>query len=150
VKVHRLDREQFVARPLDEVFAFFARARNLEALTPPFLRFQVLTPEPIEMRPGTLITYKLHLHGLALNWVTQIEAWEEGRSFVDRQLNGPYRLWHHRHDFEARDGGTLVSDHIHYGLPLGPLGEIAHELLVKRDLTTIFDFRRAAVARQFG
>jgi ligand-binding SRPBCC domain-containing protein len=147
VKVHRLDREQFVARPLGEVFEFFSRARNLEPLTPPFLRFQVLTPEPIEMRPGTLITYRLHLHRLALNWVTQIDAWEEGRSFVDRQLNGPYSLWHHRHDFEERDGGTLVSDHVHYGLPLGPLGEIAHELLVKRDLKTIFDFRQAAVAR---
>jgi ligand-binding SRPBCC domain-containing protein len=150
VKIHRLDREQFIPRPLPEVFDFFSRARNLEALTPPLLRFEVITPEPIEMRPGALITYRLHLHGISLNWVTQIEAWEERRSFVDRQLNGPYRLWHHRHDFEARDGGTLVSDHVHYGLPLGPLGEIAHELLVKQDLRTIFDFRRDAVRQHLG
>jgi ligand-binding SRPBCC domain-containing protein len=150
VKIHRLDREQFIPRPLPEVFEFFSRARNLEALTPPFLRFEVITPEPIEMRPGALITYRLHLHGISLNWVTQIEAWEERRSFVDRQLNGPYSLWHHRHDFEARDGGTLVSDHVHYGLPLGPLGEIAHALLVKQDLRTIFDFRQDAVRQQLG
>ncbi len=150
MRIHRLDRRQFVPRPLGEVWEFFSRARNLEQLTPSFLRFQVLTPEPILMRVGALITYRLQLHGLPLNWVTQIEAWEEERSFVDRQLKGPYALWHHRHDFEARDGGTVVVDQVHYGLPLGPLGEAAHELMVRRDLARIFDFRQQAVRERFA
>ena len=150
MRVHRLDREQFVTRPLDEVFEFFSQARNLEALTPGFLRFEVLTPEPIEMRPGTLIRYRLKVRGVPMRWVSQIEAWEWGRTFVDRQLSGPYRLWHHRHDFEARDGGTVVRDRVHYAIPLWPLGEVAHELLVRRDLEAIFGFRREAVERLLG
>ncbi len=150
MRIHRLDREQFVARPLAEVFEFFSQARNLEALTPGFLRFEVLSPEPIEMRPGTLISYRLKVRGIPLRWVSQIEAWEQQRTFVDRQLSGPYRLWHHRHDFEARDGGTVVRDRVHYAIPLWPLGEVAHALLVRRDLESIFGFRQEAVERLLG
>lgn len=149
MRVHRLERRQLVPRGIEEVWDFFARARNLENLTPAFLRFEVLTPEPIEMGVGTLITYRLHLHGIGVNWVTQIERWAEGRSFVDRQLNGPYALWHHRHDFEAHDGGTIVSDTVHFGLPLGPFGDLARVLFVQRDLDRIFDFRAQAVRERF-
>jgi ligand-binding SRPBCC domain-containing protein len=148
--LHRLERAQFVARPLEEVFEFFSAARNLELLTPPWLRFEVLQPEPARMRAGTLIAYRLRLHGMPLRWVSQIEAWEPGASFVDRQLLGPYRLWHHRHEFEARDGGTLVRDEVHYALSLGALGELADRALIASDLKRIFDFRRQAVARLLG
>ena len=148
--IHRLAREQVVPARVEAVFEFFSQARNLEALTPDWLRFEVLTPEPIEMRAGALIHYRLRVHGVPVRWVTQIEAWEHERTFVDRQLSGPYSLWHHRHDFEARDGGTIVRDQIHYALPLGPLGEIAHELIVKRDLTEIFNHRHAAVRQVLG
>lgn len=150
MRVHRLDREQLIQRPLDEVFEFLSRARNLEALTPAWLRFEVLTPEPIQMRIGTRINYRLHFRGIPLRWITQIEAWQHQRTFVDRMLSGPYSLWHHRHDFEARDGGTLVADHVHYAVPLGPLGELAHELIVKRDLEKIFRFREEAVRSRLG
>jgi ligand-binding SRPBCC domain-containing protein len=148
--LHRLERAQFVARPLAEVFEFFSAARNLELLTPPWLRFELLQPEPTRMRVGTLIAYRLHLHGMPLRWVSQIEAWEPGASFVDRQLLGPYRLWHHRHDFEARDGGTLVRDEVHYAISLGALGELADRALIASDLKRIFDFRRQAVLRLLG
>jgi ligand-binding SRPBCC domain-containing protein len=150
MRVHRLERRTLVPRGVEEVWEFFSRARNLEELTPRFLRFELLTPEPIEMRTGTLINYRLRLHGLPIRWVTQIEAWEEGRSFVDRQLTGPYALWHHRHDFEPRGGATVVRDVVHYGLPLGPLGELARELFVARDLERIFDFRQRAVSERLG
>jgi ligand-binding SRPBCC domain-containing protein len=150
MRIHRLEREQFVRRPLDEVFAFFSAARNLESLTPPFLRFQVLTPEPIEMRAGTVIDYRLKVHGVPLRWVSRIERWEDRRSFVDRQLHGPYRLWHHRHDFESHDGGTLVSDRVDYAIPMWPAGELAHALVVRRDLAQIFDFRQKAVRERLG
>ena len=145
--VHRLEREQLVEAPRDEVFAFYSHARNLEALTPPWLRFEVLTPEPIEMRWGTLIEYRLRLHGLPLRWVSLIEEWEPGRRFVDRQLRGPYRLWRHLHEFDARPEGTLVRDTVDYALALGPLGDLAHAAFVRRDLDRIFDFRRDQLAR---
>jgi ligand-binding SRPBCC domain-containing protein len=148
--VHRLAREQLVEAPPDEVFAFYSHARNLETLTPPWLRFEVLTPEPIEMRRGTLIEYRLRLHGLPLLWVSRIEEWEPGRRFVDRQLRGPYRVWRHLHEFDARPEGTLVRDTVDYALPLGPLGELAHAAFIRRDLDRIFDFRRDRIARLPG
>lgn len=102
------------------------------------------------MRVGTVIAYRLRVHGVPVRWVSRIEAWGHERTFVDRQLRRPYRLWHHRHDFEPRDGGTLVADRVHYGLPVGPLGEIAHELIVRRDLETIFAHRHAQVSEALG
>ena len=145
-----LEREQFVPRPAPEVFAFFSAARNLEQITPPFLRFTVLTPEPIAMRAGTLIEYRLALHGVPLRWLTRIDTWEPGRAFEDRQLRGPYRLWHHRHEFIDLGSGTLVRDIVNYALPLGLLGDIAHVLFVQRDLDSVFAFRRGAVRRWLG
>jgi ligand-binding SRPBCC domain-containing protein len=147
--VQRLQREQLVPRPVEEVFAFFGEARNLERITPPWLRFQVSTPEPIEMGPGTLIDYRLRLRGIPLRWTSRIEEWEPGRAFVDRQVRGPYRVWHHRHTFEPVDGGTLVRDEVHYALPLGRLGAIALPL-VRSDLRRIFDHRHRAVRAALG
>lgn len=144
--VHVLTREQVLPATPDEVFPFFGDARNLEAITPPFLGFRVVTPEPIEMRSGTLIEYRLRLHAVPIRWRTTIAVWDPPHRFVDVQLSGPYTLWHHTHDFErAGDGGTLMRDTVRYALPLGPLGEIAHAALVRRDLARIFDFRRDAV-----
>jgi ligand-binding SRPBCC domain-containing protein len=147
MRMYHLHREQLVARPVDEVFAFFAQARNLERITPSWLRFEVLTPEPVRMAPGALIEYRLRLHGVPVRWLTRIEEWEGERAFVDRQLRGPYRLWHHRHEFEPHPRGTVVRDRVHYALPLGALGAAARLAFVRRDLERIFDFRRAAVER---
>lgn len=143
--VHHLERRQYLEHPRDAVFEFFARAPNLERITPPWLRFELLTPEPIEMRVGTLIEYRLHVHRVPLRWTSRIEEWEPGRGFVDRQLRGPYGLWHHRHSFQAAGAGTVVLDQVDFALPLGPLGEVAHRLFVRRDLRRIFDYRHEAV-----
>jgi len=147
VIVHRLEREQILGHPHDEVFDFFAQARNLERITPLWLSFTVLTPEPIDMRAGTLIDYRLRVHGIPLRWTSRIEEWEPGRVFVDRQIRGPYALWHHRHTFVAAAAGTIVRDQVDYALPLGRLGDVAHPLFVRRDLERIFDHRHAAVER---
>jgi ligand-binding SRPBCC domain-containing protein len=144
VRIHRLDREQHLPFPLERVFAFFADARNLERITPPLLGFRVVGDEQIEMRAGALIEYRLRLHGVGVDWLTRIEEWEPGVRFVDQQLVGPYRLWHHTHSFEERDGGTLMRDSVRYALPLWPLGELALPM-VRRDLDRIFDFRRDRV-----
>jgi ligand-binding SRPBCC domain-containing protein len=148
MKVHTLKREQFLPSPPAEVFPFFSDARNLERITPPLLRFEVVTGGEIEMRPGALIQYRLRLHGLPVDWLTRIEEWQSGLRSVDAQLSGPYRLWHHTHSFEARDGGTLMTDTVRYALPAWPLGELARPL-VKRDLARIFDFRAGAVGAHF-
>jgi ligand-binding SRPBCC domain-containing protein len=149
-RTYTLQREQLVQRPLGEVFDFFSKAENLEALTPAFLRFRIVTPLPIEMRAGARIVYALSLFGLPLRWRTLIRVWEPGVRFVDEQESGPYALWHHTHEFEAVPGGTIVRDRVDYALPFGPLGELAHALLVRRTLGRIFDFRHEAVERVLG
>jgi ligand-binding SRPBCC domain-containing protein len=145
--VHVLQREQRLDRPRDEVFAFFADAANLEALTPPLLGFEVLTMLPIEMAAGTRIRYRLRVHGVPLHWLTEIREWAPPERFVDAQLRGPYSVWEHTHEFERLPGdATLMRDTVRYRPILGPLGALALPL-VRRDLRAIFDFRRDAVAR---
>lgn len=102
------------------------------------------------MGAGALIEYRLKLHALPLRWLTRIEAWEPGRRFADRQLRGPYRLWHHTHTFVEAERGTVMCDLVHYALPLGPIGRLAQALLVRHDLDRIFDYRRDAVAARLG
>jgi ligand-binding SRPBCC domain-containing protein len=145
--VHVLRRRQQLAQPLERVFEFFSAARNLERITPSWLRFEVRTPEPVPMEVGTLIDYRLHYRGVPLGWTSQIEVWEPGRQFVDRQLRGPYGLWHHRHTFFEAAAGTVIEDEVHYAAPFGVLGELAQPLLIERDLRRIFDYRQEAVRR---
>ena len=128
------------------VFAFFADARNLEAITPPLLRFRVVTPEPIAMGAGTMIRYRLRVHGVPVNWLTEITEWEPPHRFVDTQVKGPYALWHHTHTFEPDGDGTLMRDVVRYRVGFGPLGTLANALLVRRDLEAIFDHRARQVA----
>ncbi len=150
-RIHILERSQRVELPIDEAFAFYGDAHNLERITPPLLKFEVTTPGPIEMGVGTLIEYKLRLHRVPVRWRTRIEAWERPRRFVDAQVNGPYALWEHTHTFEEDGpGATIIHDRVRYSIPFGPLGELAHRLLVRRDLKQIFDYRRDAVARELA
>ncbi|MBA2505032.1 MAG: SRPBCC family protein [Thermoleophilaceae bacterium] len=151
MRCHTLEREQHLPESPGEAFEFFADAHNLEAITPPLLRFRVITPRPIGMQEGTLIEYRLRLRGAPVRWLTRIEEWKPGVRFVDRQLRGPYALWHHTHEFEPDgEGGTIMRDRVRYRLPLGVLGGIAHLLFVKRDLERIFDFRREEIERRFA
>ncbi len=150
MKTYLLRREQWVPRPVEVVFAYFAEAQNLESVTPPWLAFRILTPLPIVMQAGTRITYRIRLHGCPIRWVTEIENWEPPTQFVDIQLRGPYRFWHHTHRFEAVDGGTRISDTVQYALPLGPLGRLANRWFVQADLAAVFDYRAEQVASLFG
>lgn len=145
----RLQRTQFVPRARRDVFAFFADASNLERLTPPFLNFRILTPPPIAMRSGTLIDYRLSLHGIPVRWRTRIEEFHDGTSFVDSQLAGPYRRWVHRHEFIDVAGGTEMRDTVDYELPFGPLGVLVRKLFVRKTLERIFDYRNTVVSQIF-
>ena len=149
--VHVLEREQRLPQPPDQAFEFFSDAFNLERITPPLLKFKVTTPPPIEMHEGTLISYRLRIRRVPVKWLTRIEEWKPGERFVDRQLKGPYKLWHHTHTFESDgDGGTVMRDVVRYEMPLGPLGDLARKLLVERDLDEIFDYRYAEIERILG
>jgi ligand-binding SRPBCC domain-containing protein len=129
------------------VFAFFADAANLEALTPDLLRFRILTPPPIELRRGARIDYRLRVRGVPLRWRSEITHWLPPWRFVDRQVRGPYRLWIHEHEFEARGAATVCRDRVTWSAPGG--GIVARRL-VAPDLERIFAHRRAELARRFG
>jgi ligand-binding SRPBCC domain-containing protein len=147
MKEFTLHTELWLPRPRDEVFPFFADARNLETITPPWLRFEVLTPALIAMRPGALIDYRIRVHGIPIRWRTEIAEWQPPHRFVDVQLRGPYTLWHHTHTFEERDGGTLCSDQVRYR-PLG--GALMNWLVVRRDVEAIFRYRQQRMKDLFG
>lgn len=138
---------QWLPRQPGEVFDFYADAFNLERLTPPWLRFRVLTPPPIEMRAGVEIAYRLRLHGIPVGWRSRITAWDPPHRFVDEQISGPYRRWVHEHTFTVQDGGTTVVDAVEYDM-LG--GWLVDRMLVRSDLHRIFTYRQDQLAEIFG
>ena len=142
-----LESAQWLPRPPEEVFPFYSDAFRLEELTPPLLRFRVVTPPPIEMRAGVEIDYRLRLHGIPMGWRSRITEWEPPHRFVDEQVKGPYRLWLHEHTFIPQEGGTLVKDVVEYDM-LG--GWLADKLLVRRDLRRIFAYRQERLAELFA
>jgi ligand-binding SRPBCC domain-containing protein len=147
MKIRQFESELWLPRPRAEVFAFFADPANLEAITPPWVRFHTFRPGRIEMRAGTLIDYRLRVRGFPVRWRTKITSWEPPFCFVDEQLRGPYRLWVHEHRFESRDGGTIVRDRVHYAVPFDFL---VHRLFVRRDIARIFAFRTKSLLRRFA
>jgi ligand-binding SRPBCC domain-containing protein len=139
-----LHRTQRLRRPLDEVFPFFADPRNLEAITPPFLRFRVLGASTDEIEEGTEIDYALRLRGVPIRWRSRIVEWDPPHGFVDEQVQGPYKLWHHRHGFRQVGDLTVATDDVTYAV-VG--GSWVDRFLVRPDLERIFDYRRQQLAR---
>jgi hypothetical protein len=141
VKIYLLERTQSIERPLSETFDFFARAENLELITPPWLHFRILSPLPIQMRVDARIDYTIRLAGWPMRWRTRIAVWEPERRFVDVQERGPYALWEHAHFFAPQGSGVRMTDRVRYALPLGWLGRSANALAVRFALPAIFDYR---------
>lgn len=138
-----------LAQPLDEVFAFFADATNLERITPARLRFVILSPTPIRMGRGTRIDYRLRLFGIPFQWQSRITQWNPPHLFVDEQSRGPYRFWVHTHRFSQGPRGSKIEDEIHYGMPAWPAGELLHPL-VRAQLHEIFHYRQEAIRSCLG
>lgn len=142
-----LKTEQWLPKPVEEIFPFFSNALNLQQITPPWLDFQVLTPSPIEMKPGARIDYRLKIRGIPIRWQSEITVWEPPAQFVDVQRRGPYRHWHHQHIFHPADGGTLATDVVHYDV-WG--GRLVQHWLVAPDLERIFNYRRDRLREIFA
>jgi ligand-binding SRPBCC domain-containing protein len=147
MKTREFHSEILLPVPRETVFAFFSDPANLDLLTPPWLRFRIVTPPPIRMEVGALVDYRLRIRGLPVGWRSRIAVWDPPRVFVDEQVSGPYRLWHHEHGFEERDGGTLVTDRVRYAVPFDFL---LHRFFVRPDIEKIFAFRADELARRFG
>ncbi len=151
VRVFTFLSEVWLPLPPRDVFPFFAEARNLEAITPPWLNFRILSQRPAEMGRGTVIEYRLRLRGVPLRWRSEITVWEPPERFVDVQRRGPYRFWEHEHLFLPRNGGTLAQDRVRYAVPGGPLLEwLVDRLLVRPDLERIFAYRRERLQQLLG
>lgn len=141
MRIHSLERQQWIELPLEQVVDFFCRAENLALITPRWMHFDLKTPPPIEMRSGTRIDYRISLFGVPMRWRTKITQWRDGSSFIDVQERGPYALWEHFHEFKPMAGGVLMTDRVRYQLPFGWVGLVAHGVAVRRALDAIFDFR---------
>ena len=139
-----------IPAPVSAVWAFFASPKNLNALTPPSLRFQLLGEAP-PMYAGQMISYRIRVAPLVrLRWLTEIVHLEPGRYFVDEQRIGPYRVWHHEHHFKEVKGGVLMTDFLYYAMPLGALGRLANAAMVKNKVKKIFEYREKAIVDLFG
>ena len=147
MKIREFRAEMWLPREPAEVFEFFSEAINLELLTPPWLRFEILTKEKIQMQPGALIDYRIRIHGISIRWQTQITEWEPIQRFVDEQRRGPYRLWRHEHTFISLADGTLCRDLVRYSTWMDFL---VHRWWVRPDIERIFEYRRAQLERRFS
>ena len=151
MQVKRKEWTQFIPLPLEEVWQFFSRPENLNAITPDDMQFEILSDiEGVEMYQGMLIQYKVSpIPGIKMNWVTEITTVKDKQYFIDEQRFGPYALWHHQHHFEPKDGGVLMRDILHYKVPFGPIGSIADTIFVNNKIEEIFNYRVKAVERIF-
>ena len=150
MKKYKIEFEQFIDLPIKDVFLFFSQPKNLSLITPARLKFNVLTPEPIEMKEGQLIDYTLTImYIINIRWTTLITMYKEPNVFIDQQLKGPYSLWHHTHTFEEKDEGTLIKDKVIYGVPFGWVGRFLHFIYIKYDVNSIFKYRHQILKKIF-
>jgi len=147
MKEFEFQSEQLLPAPLERVFAFYSDAANLERITPPWLRFEIVTPSPVAMERGAVIDYRIRVRGLPMGWRSEITHWEPPYRFVDVQRRGPYRSWIHTHSFEQTDKGTIVRDHVRYAVPGGAL---VQKLFVAPDIQRIFSYRKERLAEIFA
>ena len=139
-----------VAADAERTWDFFSRAQNLPVITPPWLSFRVLTPEPVHIGPDALLDYTIRWAGLPVKWRTKIIDWSPPRQFIDLQVRGPYTLWMHQHTFTPVGEGVECRDRVVYRLPVPLVGRVVHAAMVRRQLLEIFRFRRGVIAERLG
>ena len=149
MKLYTLESNQFINKPIEEVFQFFSKPENLSVITPAKLGFKILSPNPIKMEVGRLIDYNIYLMGIPIHWRTLITDYEPPNMFVDQQIKGPYAMWHHTHTFHKVKGGVEIKDRVVYSIPFGFLGRLLNYLWIKRDLNNIFLHRKKVIDKLF-
>ena len=149
MKLYTLESNQFINKPIEEVFQFFSKPENLSVITPAKLGFKILSPNPIKMEVGRLIDYNIYLMGIPIHWRTLITDYEPPNMFVDQQIKGPYAIWHHTHTFHKGKGGVEIKDRVVYSIPFGFLGRLLNYLWIKRDLNNIFLYRKKVIDKLF-
>ena len=149
MKLYTLESNQFINKPIEEVFQFFSKPENLSVITPAKLGFKILSPNPIKMEVGRLIDYNIYLMGIPIHWRTLITDYEPPNMFVDQQIKGPYAMWHHTHTFHKVKGGVEIKDRVVYSIPFGFLGRLLNYLWIKRDLNNIFLYRKKVIDKLF-
>ncbi|CUV08237.1 Cell division inhibitor [hydrothermal vent metagenome] len=150
MKIYELNKTQYIKRSIEEVFSFFEKAENLALITPEKLAFKILTPTPIVMVKGTLIDYTIRLMGIPIHWRTLITKYNPPHEFVDEQIKGPYKFWHHTHTFKVINGGVEINDSVRYGIPMGVLGQLVHQVWILKNLENIFEYRKAVIDKLFN
>lgn len=152
MKIYTLHRVQNIPVSLNEAWDFFSRPENLQLITPSYMRFRILSKSGSDhMYPGQIITYTVRpLLGIPMFWMTEITHVVEKQYFVDEQRMGPYAFWHHQHHFREIAGGVEMQDIVHYRLPLGFLGRLAHAVHIHRQLNEIFDYRYREIEHRWG
>ena len=149
MKLYTLESNQFINKPIEEVFQFFSKPENLSVITPAKLGFKILSPNPIKMEVGRLIDYNIYLMGIPIHCRTLITDYEPPNMFVDQQIKGPYAMWHHTHTFHKVKGGVEIKDRVVYSIPFGFLGRLLNYLWIKRDLNNIFLHRKKVIDKLF-
>ena len=149
MKLYTLESNQFINKPIEEVFQFFSKPEILSVITPAKLGFKILSPNPIKMEVGRLIDYNIYLMGIPIHWRTLITDYEPPNMFVDQQIKGPYAMWHHTHTFHKVKGGVEIKDRVVYSIPFGFLGRLLNYLWIKRDLNNIFLHRKKVIDKLF-
>lgn len=151
--VYTLKRVQRLPISREDAWSFFSAPGNLKEITPSYMGFDIHSdPETLKsMYPGQVISYTVRpVLNIPMYWMTEITHVQAGEYFVDEQRIGPYVIWHHQHHFSAIPEGVEMTDLVHYKLPLGWLGRLAHFLFVRRQLEQIFAFRQQVLEQRFG
>ena len=147
---HVLIRKTVIKKNIEHLFDFFSKAENLNSITPPLLGFKIITPLPVEMKKGTIIDYKIKLNGIPFSWRTEITKWDPPFLFEDTQIKGPYKIWIHEHRFDEKEGMTIMTDTVRYLSPGGIFEFIPHNLMVKKKVEFIFDYREKVLNELFA
>ncbi len=151
MKIYELKQTQFLPVNIAAAWEFFANPKNLDLMTPPWLKFEITSSVDEKMFSGQIITYKITtLFGIPQTWVTEIKEVKEPNYFIDEQRFGPYKFWHHKHILKETEGGAELIDLVHYALPFGWIGRMVHQFVVKNKLKKIFEFRYAFLEKKFG
>ena len=147
--MYYLEDELRIEKPLKEVFEFFNTPKNLGVITPPYMKFKLLTPEPIVMKEGAVFDYSISILGLPIRWTSMIVDYEPPYRFTDIQLRGPHSYWHHEHTFQEDSGGTIIKDSVHLLMPWGIFGSLGYHLVAKHLNKGLFKYRKDVVAKTF-